>query len=320
MGIIENERILNTFYNDLIIFCLTKTKLFGDDGNNSYEQKRNYYLNSFPKEFIKIIASNPDIANLSAIKKMDVKDNTIVMKKSARLSQLMRETHMRDYDSLMYMNNPAAQKLAVDLFMYSFYKEGMSFGPNNYGYFFSSQFLSSFPEFINALRTMQFNMFKGSYFDKFLEQYYANHYNEGVLPVITDSEDLGNGEIMVKTKAVYNLNFKDKKLYKYITTNHKLYVIDSNRTNDSKTVYVEIPNAKTFTVVYNANKDVHNLNEGIEAEQKIRYESKPELSDNPQTDKDLVTLPSGIDDVLAQLEIDNYDEKLGESQLEHPLC
>ena len=320
MGIVENERILNTFYNDLIIFGLTKTKLFGDDGTSSYEQKRNYYLNSFSKEFIKVIAENPDIANLSVIKKMDVKDNVIVMKKSARLSQLMRETLMRDYDSLLYMNNPAAQKLAVDLFMYSFYKEGMSFGPNNFGYFFSSQFLSSFPEFINALRTMQFNMYKGSYFDNFLEQYYANHYNEGIVPVISDSENLGNGEIMVETKAVYNHNFKDKKLYKYITTNKKLYVIDYSRTNDSKTVYVEIPNAKTTTAIYNASKDVYNLNNGIEAEKTIRYERKPELSDNPKTDKDLVALPSGIDDALAQLEIDMYDEKLGESQLEHPLC
>ena len=319
MGIVENERVLNTFYNDLIIFGLTKTKLFGDDDTSSYEQKRNYYLNSYPKEFIKVIANNPDIANLSVIKKMDVKDNVIVMKKSARLSQLMRETLMRDYDSLLYMDNPAAQKLAVDLFMYSFYKEGMSFGPNNFGYFFSSQFLSSFPEFINALRTMQFNMYKGSYFDNFLEQYYANHYKEGVIPVITESEDLGNNEIMVETKSVYNLNFKDKKLYKYITTNGKLYVIDAGRTNDSKTVYVEISNAKTITAIYNANKDVYSLNDGIEAEEKIRYESKPELSDSPQTNKDLVVLPSVIDDAIAQLE-DMYDEKLGESQLEHPLC
>ena len=251
---------------------------------------------------------------------MDVKDNVIVMKKSARLSQLMRETLMRDYDSLLYMDNPAAQKLAVDLFMYSFYKEGMYFGPNNFGYFFSSQFLSSFPEFINALRTMQFNMFKGSYFDKFLEQYYVNHYNEGVIPIINVLEnELDNGEIMVETKAVYNPNFKDKKLYKYITTNGKLYVVDASRTNDSKTVYVEIPNAKTTTAIYNANKDVYGLNGGIEVEETIRYERKPELSENPQTNKDLVALPSGIDDAIAQLE-DMYDEELGESQLEHPLC
>lgn len=321
-GIIEGKgavRQLNNFYNDLIIFGLTKTELFGDSKTGTYEQKRNYYLNSYPKEFIKVIANNPDIANLSSIKKMDV-DGNIIMKKSARLSQLMRETLMRDFDSLLYMDNPAAQKLAIDLFTYSFYKEGMSFGPNNFGYFFSSQFLSSFPEFINALRTMQFSMYKGSYFDKFLEQYYANHYKEGVIPVISDSEDLGNGEIMVETKAVYNRNFKSKRLYNYITTNDKLYKVDATRTNDSKTVYVEIPTAKTTTAVYNANKDVYNLTEGIEAETNIRYESQPELNDFAQTDTDLVELPSNIDNILAGLEEGKYSEELGESQLEHPLC
>ena len=322
-GIIEGKaavKQLNTFYNDLIVFGLTKTKLFGDSETGTYEQKRNYYLNSFPNEFVRVIAANPDIANLSSIKKMDNKDGNVVMKRSARLSQLMRETLMRDFDSLLYMDNPAAQKLAIDLFMYSFYKEGMSFGPNNFGYFFSSQFLSSFPEFINALRTMQFSMYKGSYFDRFLEQYYANHYNEGVIPVITDSQDLGNGEIMVETKAVYNHNFKDKKLYNYITTNHKLYKIDASRTNDSKTVYVEIPTAKTTTAVYNANKDVHNLTEGIEAESNIRYEKKPELDEFGKTDRDLVETPSNIDDLLTSLEASIYSEELGESQLEHPLC
>ena len=322
-GIIEGKaavKQLNTFYNDLIVFGLTKTKLFGDSETGTYEQKRNYYLNSFPNEFVRVIAANPDIANLSSIKKMDNKDGNVVMKRSARLSQLMRETLMRDFDSLLYMDNPAAQKLAIDLFMYSFYKEGMSFGPNNFGYFFSSQFLSSFPEFINALRTMQFSMYKGSYFDRFLEQYYANHYNEGVIPVITDSQDLGNGEIMVETKTVYNHNFKDKKLYNYITTNHKLYKIDASRTNDSKTVYVEIPTAKTTTAVYNANKDVYNLTEGIEAESNIRYEKKPELDEFGKTDRDLVETPSNIDDLLTSLEASIYSEELGESQLEHPLC
>lgn len=322
-GIIEGKaavKQLNTFYNDLIVFGLTKTKLFGDSETGTYEQKRNYYLNSFPNEFVRVIAANPDIANLSSIKKMDNKDGNVVMKRSARLSQLMRETLMRDFDSLLYMDNPAAQKLAIDLFMYSFYKEGMSFGPNNFGYFFSSQFLSSFPEFINALRTMQFSMYKGSYFDRFLEQYYANHYNEGVIPVITDSQDLGNGEIMVETKTVYNHNFKDKKLYNYITTNHKLYKIDASRTNDSKTVYVEIPTAKTTTAVYNANKDVYNLTEGIEAESNIRYEKKPELDEFGITDRDLVETPSNIDDLLTSLEASIYSEELGESQLEHPLC
>ena len=51
-----------------------------------------------------------------------------------------------------------------------------------------------------------------------------------------------------------------------------------------------------------------------------KYIYELDENQNPKTDKDLVTLPSGIDDALAQLEIDMYDEKLGESQLEHPLC
>ena len=59
------ENMLNTFYNELIEFGLTKTKLFGDDGTHTYDEKRDYYLYEYPKEFSKVAANNPDIFNKS---------------------------------------------------------------------------------------------------------------------------------------------------------------------------------------------------------------------------------------------------------------
>ena len=46
--------------------------------------------------------------------------------------------------------------LAADLMLYSFYTTGMNFGPDNFGMFFNVDFYNQFPEFVDALRKMQF--------------------------------------------------------------------------------------------------------------------------------------------------------------------
>jgi hypothetical protein len=177
---------LNSFYSELVEFALSRTKMLGNDNNATFDEKRDYYLYDFPKEYLGVLAANPDIANMSIFRKMQVKDGNIVMGRSGRLTPMMRETLMRDFDMLLYMDNPAAQKLAVDLFMYSYYKDGFKFGPNSFGTFFSSNFISSFPEFVGALRELRFGMQSGTYFDNFLPQFYANHWQE-LVPQLDES-------------------------------------------------------------------------------------------------------------------------------------
>jgi hypothetical protein len=206
-----SDDILNDFYSELVEFALSKTKMLGDDGNATFDEKRDYYLYDFPKEYLRVLAANPDIANMSIFKKMQVKDGDIVMDRSGRLTPMMRETLMRNFDMLLNSDNPVAQKLAIDLFMYSYYKDGFKFGPNNFGTFFSSNFISSFPEFVKALRELRFNMQSGTYFDDYLPQFYANHWQDsGLVPKIdmmADVIEIDNGQqIAVNAKSVLNKN------------------------------------------------------------------------------------------------------------------
>lgn len=336
LGIVP-DATLNQFYNELVEFALSKTQMLGDDSNSTYDEKRDYYLYDFPQEYLSVLASNPDIANMSIFKKMQVKDGNIVMGRSGRLTPMMRETLMRDFDMLLYMDNPAAQKLAVDLFIYSYYKDGFKFGPNSFGTFFSSNFISSFPEFIGALRELRFNMQSGTYFDNFLPQFYANHWNEGIVPFLGEQADVvetSDGKIAVNSKQVLNRNIISEgkaKSYPLVVYNNQLYALTldgSDRAIYEPTVIITQSQKGKRGVKYNAGMTIHEMS-GIETDEtRVKANAALNPSSNQMgvnTDELFKALEDtfagfeGIDNALAGLEQD-YDEAMGEAQLDEPLC
>lgn len=352
IGIISDDT-LNSFYSELVEFALSRTKMLGDDDNATFDEKRDYYLYDFPKEYLGVLATNPDIANMSIFRKMQVKDGNIVMGRSGRLTPMMRETLMRDFDMLLYMDNPAAQKLAVDLFMYSYYKDGFKFGPNSFGTFFSSNFISSFPKFVGALRELRFGMQSGTYFDNFLPQFYANHWQE-LVPQIDEKADVveidNAQQIAVNAKSVLNRNLlglNETKSYPMIAYSKELrgpdgkpmvvtHLYSLSLDGSDRAIYtlaVEISDSQKGKrgVKYNANMTTQEM-AGIETD-KARIEANATLnpSSNPKSlysssarrssDDDFGGFTGGMDmdSVLTGME-EQYSEAGGEAQLDNKLC
>lgn len=331
------DAILNSFYSELVEFALSKTQMLGDDEQATFDEKRDYYLYDFPQKYLSILASNPDIANMSIFKKMQVKDGNIVMGRSGRLTPMMRETLMRDFDMLLYMDNPAAQDLAVGLFMYSYYKDGFKFGPNSFGTFFSSNFISSFPEFVGALRELRFNMQSGTYFDNFLPQFYANHAGEGIVPSFGEDADVietRDGKIAINSKQVLNMNLLSEgktKSYPLIVYNDRLYALSldgSDRTIYEPTVVITQSQKNKRGVKYNANMTIQEM-AGVETDEaRVKANASLNPSNNAQSGFDGELSQAleddfggfeGMDDAIAGLEQD-YSEAVGQAQLDKPMC
>ena len=334
LGIVP-DATLNLFYSELVEFALSKTQMLGDDEQATFDEKRDYYLYDFPQEYLSTLASNPDIANMGIFKKMQVKDGNIVMGRSGRLTPMMRETLMRDFDMLLYMDNPAAQKLAIDLFMYSYYKDGFKFGPNSFGTFFSSNFISSFPEFVGALRELRFNMQSGTYFDNFLPQFYANHAGEGIVPFFSEDADvveISDGKIAIDSKQVLNRNLEGKtKSYPLIVYNGGLYALSldgSDRAIYEPTVVITQSQKNKRGVKYNANMTIQEM-AGVETDEaRVKANASLNPSNNAQGGFDGELFQAledafggfeGMDDALAGLEQD-YGEAAGQAQLDKPMC
>ena len=178
-GTLSDDTMDDLFF-EMTTFLLSKTKLFGNDSDSTFEEKRNYYLYEFPKELIDIKQSSEyeDINNLTFMKKLQVVKGEIQLSNGGKLNASTRMQISQSIDALLYMggeNQEKAHQLAIDLMAYSYYRDGFRFGPNNYGTFFSTTFLNAFPELMESIR--DYNLSREDV-DNFLEQFISNHPSE----------------------------------------------------------------------------------------------------------------------------------------------
>ena len=163
-----NVKTMNSIYNDLLAYIMSKNGFFGSEliVNPDSEvgdiivtssDKRKDFINNFPEYFKRVVTDNEDIADLEFIKRLKViraNDNnpvdTVVFKNVGQLSPTLRERYMRDWASLLYMSNPEAQKLALNLFRYSYYRNGFAFGPSTFIHLAPVAVRNAVPEYIST--------------------------------------------------------------------------------------------------------------------------------------------------------------------------
>lgn len=288
----------NNYFKAAIQFALGRTKLFGNDGEMTLEQKRDYYLTRFPEEFIKIKNSNEEIGNLGIIRKITSENGHLVLSKSGRLRQFTKDLYTKDLDSLANMGE-VGNKLAHDLFMYSFYEDGFNFGPNSFGNFFSIDFFNNYDELMDALRNIDTFFEDETMYQRFLMQFLSM--NPEMLPRVTSTDkyhikkgDPGKGEgniIWIPPQISVNKTSYNGD-YQYVTYNMgtpimpdvRLYQLSQQGeigTGDYSK-YVEIPIYGVF--MYDPNYDLEDLVNFQTTVETIRFNQDEDMLDNPPED------------------------------------
>lgn len=228
-----NVKTMNNIYNDLLAYIMSKTPFFGNqltidtdkEGNHiiSSSEKRDKFINDFPEEFKRVVTENEDIAELEFIKRLKVirandknPVQTLVFKNVGQLSPTLRERYMRDWVTLFYMQNPEAQKLALNLFRYSYYRNGFAFGPNTFIHLAPVAVRRMIPEYVSTLR---FLFTSSDDYSQFVDQYVYNHLdNRKLVPEIPDTSSTkfidDNSEVKDEVTFVIdgNATFGDKKV------------------------------------------------------------------------------------------------------------
>jgi hypothetical protein len=231
-----NVKTMNSIYNDLLAYIMSKNGFFGSEliVNPDSEvgdiivtssDKRKDFINNFPEYFKRVVTDNEDIADLEFIKRLKViraNDNnpvdTVVFKNVGQLSPTLRERYMRDWASLLYMSNPEAQKLALNLFRYSYYRNGFAFGPSTFIHLAPVAVRNAIPEYISTLRTL---LSSSDDYSQFVDQYVYNHLdNRKLVPEIPDTASVQfiGEDNEVKDEVTFviddNATFGDKKVIK----------------------------------------------------------------------------------------------------------
>jgi hypothetical protein len=198
---ILNVKTMNSIYNDLLAYIMSGEDFFGTEYNEdgtimmSSKDRRDAFINDFPSQFKRIVENNPDIASLEFISRLKVirpNDNnpveTLIFKNVGALSPTLRERYMRDWASLLHMSNPEAQKLALNLFRYSFYRNGFAFGPNTFIHLAPTAIRKAIPGYIERLRRL---LNTKEDFSMFVDQYIYNHLdNRQLVPEIPDDSSI----------------------------------------------------------------------------------------------------------------------------------
>lgn len=199
-------KTMNSVYNDLLAYIMSKNRFFGSElivnpdskvGDivvTSFDRRKGF-INKFPGYFKKVVTDNEDIADLEFIKRLRVvkaNDNnpvdTVVFRNVGQLSPTLRERYMRDWASLLYMSNPEAQELALNLFRYSYYRNGFAFGPSTFIHLAPVAVRSAIPEYISTLRTL---LSSSDDYSQFVDQYVYNHLdNRKLVPEIPDTSSV----------------------------------------------------------------------------------------------------------------------------------
>lgn len=194
-----NAKTINSIFNDLFAFIMSDLEFFGASTTSegkplSAHQKRYNFINKFPQEFDRIVAKNPDIANLEFIKRLKTIKSSkktpvplLVFENVGSLTPTLRDRYTRDWASLLYMNNKEANDLALNLFLYNYYRNGFAFGPSTFNHLAPTIVRNTIPDYVSKLNSLINNE---DYYDRFINQYIYNHLdNRTLVPEIPIDSD-----------------------------------------------------------------------------------------------------------------------------------
>lgn len=223
-----NAKDINDIIDNLFAYIMSGTEFFGNDETMTSYNKREKYINDFPKEFSKLKTSNPDIANNRLIKNLKVINGNkysrvpyIAFGNVGTLSQAQREDMSNDWTALLYSSDPVANKLALDLFLYSYYRTGFAFGPDSFIHLAPNELKYNVPNYIETLESLIGSW--ESYWG-FEEQYIRNHsYNPKFVREIKEEDLLStekeDPDVVYSKEGKYitiNFNFNVESRYNWI--------------------------------------------------------------------------------------------------------
>lgn len=351
-----NVKTMNSIYNDLLAYIMSKNGFFGSEliVNPDSEvgdiivtssDKRKDFINNFPEYFKRVVTDNEDIADLEFIKRLKVirandsnPVDTVVFRNVGQLSPTLRERYMRDWASLLYMSNPEAQKLALNLFRYSYYRNGFAFGPSTFIHLAPVAVRNAIPEYISTLRTL---LSLSDDYSQFVDQYVYNHLdNRKLVPEIPDTASVQfiGEDNEVKDEVTFviddNATFGDKKVikkrvdtpdgpdydfFKYIGRRirgsyvyYKLSSVGTEQTNVATYERIEPLGFRNSFIEYEYGKDVEEMETVIDKNRKDYDPYADTLSRFDLGDADIgYDSPQEYWDSIPQVDTDAFQQVYG---------
>lgn len=197
--------IINDIYSNILLYELSKTKFFGEEDGITAEEKREYYMNKFPNDFIQlklkyakelkdneliqgITYSNPNKKHPTGL---------LVFNKVGGMTEILKDSYKQDSVSLLYSNNEKLRNLVFDLVKYSYFRGSLGFTPDGFGSLISIDVLLSINEYASTLYELLNSGGTTFNYKRFAEQYVLNHLHNTKFAPLIDVVALSNSNIPI---------------------------------------------------------------------------------------------------------------------------
>ena len=155
---VEDSIVINDAFNDFLTFQLSKLDIFSKEIDDTlaaeykkqgievtkYSNQRDLFIHTFPAYFNDVIEKYPQLEELSPFlknfttKTIGIGIPTLVFRNVGSMTSDLREGYSKDWASLLFVNSgdtqldKAAKSLAVNLFKYCYFRDGLSFSPKSF--------------------------------------------------------------------------------------------------------------------------------------------------------------------------------------------
>ena len=277
-----NKNLISKYLKEAVVYGMSRADIFtatDEKGNDVTPAMKAYYLVNYPQIF-KTIKSNSKFAQFEVIRAMVVdKNGNIVIPNMVDLKGF-RETAIRDLNWMLAggsEHDSEITNMAIDLFRYSYFKDGLGWRPSGFSSLFDSLFLSSIPSYLETIRKLTFDGRDGLDWNKFDELFTRNHptmiYNSlerlapsfGKTPPYVVDEQKGKIYVEARQKSTGDgyVSPVDNKIYegqyKKITYKNELYEYTDSMLNTNggiSYVYTKVPSFNYNNPCYDSNLDV----------------------------------------------------------------
>ena len=315
----KKEQTVNRVYNSYITFILSGSPLFGNEDSESMKHKRDYYLDAFPDDYIKVIQENEDIRDLmSPI--LQVKNfgsrKRVILQDVGSLSKGQKQDVQIRFEKLVDSENPVARKLAKDLFMYSFFDNGLQFTPDSFSSMFTTYFLNNFPMYNKTLQELEKDLSpeeEKNFIMQFLLTYPDTAYK--VDSILTGDKgytktdynitiDLSDGKMrkyMVNEVMSPNPLSEGINVYPYISYDGEIYILDEDKSEIGKPTYNRLSKYATFPKLplFSREMTVGELAQEFPKNDKAEEKANTDSNENPND------IPAAHNDSYEDSSVDN---------------
>lgn len=259
----KKAQVVDNIYKSYITYMLSGSSLFGNEDGTSMRSKRDYYLETFPDDYMKTIQENAEIRdllkNFLQVKQFGNRKR-IVLQDVGSLSKDQKNEIKRRLEMLVYSDDKDARKMAEDLFIYSYFDNGLQFTHDSFSSLFSTQFLASFPIYNETLQGLDEELTKDeeeNFIAQFLLTYNDAAYNvdsiieEGNVVDDTITVDLNDYKMrknMINEVTSPNPNSTGINVYPYIKYKGDIYILDKDMFDEypGKPVYHKVEQYATY--------------------------------------------------------------------------